>query len=206
MELLPPPPCQVLDVGAGEGRLTRAMTARGYSVFPVERSLGMLRALQVEDGNRAALNGDACALPIRPGSVDCVVSLMVLMSIADAMSAVREAARVLRDGGLAVFAVLHPLVTCGRMGDDGDLRVSDYGNCSLPAPRRVQRRVPLTYEHFHRPIGTYLSWSIDAGLTLEAVVEPLPGAEQVAAHPRFRRWAGVPNMLLWTARRRVSSP
>ncbi len=184
------------------------MTARGYTVFSVERSLGMLRALQLagEDGNRALLNGDACALPIKPGSVDCVVSLMVLMSIADARSAVREAARVLRGGGLAVFAVLHPLVTCGRMGDDGDLRVSDYGKCSLPAPRLVQRSVLLTYEHFHRPVGTYLTWSIDAGLTLEAVVEPVPGAEQIAAHPRFRRWEGVPNMLLWTARRRAPRP
>jgi ubiquinone/menaquinone biosynthesis C-methylase UbiE len=203
MQLLPPSPCQVLDIGAGEGRLGRAISERGHRVVSVDRSLGMLGALSAtQAGGALAVGGDACALPIRSESVDCLVSMMLLMSVADAAAAMRETTRVLRRGGLAIVAILHPLITSGSMGSDGRLRVGGYARSSRRAPRQVQRQVPLVYHHYHRPVATYLNWSIQAGLEIESVLEPVPHPADVAVNSRFERWTEIPNMLLWAARRR----
>jgi 2-polyprenyl-3-methyl-5-hydroxy-6-metoxy-1,4-benzoquinol methylase len=64
--LLLPPPLNVLDVGCGEGRLGKALIARGYAVVGVDLDPGMV-ALAAE--YHPAQIADATALPFaRPSS------------------------------------------------------------------------------------------------------------------------------------------
>jgi SAM-dependent methyltransferase len=89
----------VADVGCGSGRFASAAAGRmgwvGVDSSP--------RQLQ-ECSHRPVLQADATALPFRDESVDAVVLLWMLYHLEDPTSALVEAKRVLRPGGLVAAA------------------------------------------------------------------------------------------------------
>ncbi|MFW6691077.1 class I SAM-dependent methyltransferase [Streptomyces sp. MAR4 CNX-425] len=88
----------VVDVGAGTGKLTRALAAPGREVVAVEPSAGMREQFaRVLPGTRV-LAGTAEAVPLPDASADTVVSAQAWHWV-DPARAVPEAARVLRPGG-----------------------------------------------------------------------------------------------------------
>lgn len=96
VELLPPPPLEVLDVGCGEGRLGKALLARGYDVVGVDLDPAMV-ALASE--YHPAQLADATALPFAPEQFDAVVSAHVFMEIESLDAALTELSRVVRLNG-----------------------------------------------------------------------------------------------------------
>jgi SAM-dependent methyltransferase len=101
-ELLPPPGRATLDVGCGEGRVTRDLTARGHRVVAVDASPTLVRAASQADAEGEYLVADAAALPFDDASFDLVVAYNSLMDVQDMPGAVREAARVLQTGRLVL--------------------------------------------------------------------------------------------------------
>jgi SAM-dependent methyltransferase len=92
------PPRDVVDVGAGTGKLTRRLAAAGHRVVAVDPAREMLEQLgRVLPGVRA-LVGTAEAIPLPDGSADVVVAAQAFHWF-DHGPALREAARVLRPGG-----------------------------------------------------------------------------------------------------------
>src|SRR4051812_12941679 len=67
-----PAGARVADVGAGTGKLTRALVAFGFDVIAVEPLDGMRARLHAELPDVPALAGTAEALPLDDGSVDGV--------------------------------------------------------------------------------------------------------------------------------------
>ena len=103
------PGARVLDVGCGAGFLALPLAAAGYRVKGLDLAEGALAA-----GARQALKlglanppvfqvGNALALPEDSGSFDAVLLMDFLEHVETPEVAVREAARVLRPGGVAVF-------------------------------------------------------------------------------------------------------
>ena len=91
-----------LDVGCGTGALSAAIAERCAPALVVgmERSAGFLPAAKVALAGRAMLlGGDASAMPVRPASVDAVVSGLVLNFVPDADVAVVGMAAVTAPGG-----------------------------------------------------------------------------------------------------------
>lgn len=99
-----PEGARVADVGAGTGKLTRALAASGLDVVAVEPLAGMRAALEAAVPGVEVLDGTAEALPLGGASVDAV-------TIADAFHwfdgprAAVELARVLRPGGTLAIIV-----------------------------------------------------------------------------------------------------
>jgi SAM-dependent methyltransferase len=92
-----------LDVGCGTGALSAAILDRcsPAAVTGVEPSAGFLAVARKNLGERVALHeGDASRLPLGDGSVDVVVSGLVLNFIPDPHAALREMARVANDTGV----------------------------------------------------------------------------------------------------------
>jgi SAM-dependent methyltransferase len=88
----------VLDLGAGTGKLTGALVARGLDVLAVDPSAEMLAVLaRVVPGART-LVGEAEALPVADGSVDAVTAAQAWHWV-DPDRAGAEVARVLAPGG-----------------------------------------------------------------------------------------------------------
>lgn len=89
----------VLDLGAGTGKLTRSLVGRAEHVTAVDPSPGMLTQLRQAVPGVTALIGTAEAIPLPDGSVDAVVVGQAWHWV-DPERAVPEVARVLRPGGV----------------------------------------------------------------------------------------------------------
>jgi len=101
----------VLDIGCGGGGLVRALAARGARAVGLETSERQLRDARERrvDGRARYVVGRAEALPFADGSLDAVLFVLSLHHVPTARmaTALREAARVLRSGG--VIHVAEPL-------------------------------------------------------------------------------------------------
>jgi SAM-dependent methyltransferase len=91
-------PCDVVDLGAGTGKLTRSLVALGHRVTAVEPLEGMLEQLRVSVPEAVAFAGSAESMPLAEGSADVVVVAQAFHWF-DHGPALAEIARVLRPGG-----------------------------------------------------------------------------------------------------------
>lgn len=87
-----------VDVGAGTGKLTRALRERGLEVTAVEPSDGMRARLEAELPTVRAVAGSGERLPLPDASVDLVTYAQAWHWVEEE-PALAEAARVLRPGG-----------------------------------------------------------------------------------------------------------
>jgi SAM-dependent methyltransferase len=96
--LLPAGARRVLDLGAGTGKLTRQLAARGLDVVAVEPTDGMRAELERVLPGVPALAGSAEQIPLDDGTVDVVLAAQAWHWV-DPAQAVPEVARVLAPGG-----------------------------------------------------------------------------------------------------------
>ncbi len=96
--LLPEGARTVLDLGAGTGKLTRSLVARGLDVIAVEPLAEMRAKLAEALPEVRALEGTAEAIPLPDDSVDAITVAQAWHWV-DPERAKAEAARVLRPGG-----------------------------------------------------------------------------------------------------------
>ncbi len=96
--LLPPGARDVLDLGAGTGKLTTRLVERGLDVVAVDPLAEMLELLSSALPDTPALLGTAEQIPLPDNSVDAVLVAQAWHWF-DPERAVAEVARVLRPGG-----------------------------------------------------------------------------------------------------------
>jgi SAM-dependent methyltransferase len=95
-------PVDVVDLGAGTGKLTRALVALGHRVVAVEPLDEMRAQLEAAVADAQAVEGRAESMPLSDGSADVVTSAQAFHWF-DHDDALPEIARVLRpDGRLAL--------------------------------------------------------------------------------------------------------
>ncbi|OUE24912.1 class I SAM-dependent methyltransferase [Clavibacter michiganensis] len=96
--MLPAGARRVVDLGAGTGKLTRLLGARGLAVTAVEPDAAMRRVLHATAPDVDVRAGSGEAMPLGDGEEDAVLVAQAWHWM-DAGTAAREAARVLRPGG-----------------------------------------------------------------------------------------------------------
>jgi SAM-dependent methyltransferase len=96
--LLPRGARQVLDLGAGTGKLTTRLVERGLEVVAVDPIPDMLEVLQETLPETSALLGTAEEIPLPDNSVDAVLVAQAWHWV-DPERAIPEVVRVLRPGG-----------------------------------------------------------------------------------------------------------
>jgi SAM-dependent methyltransferase len=96
--LLPPGARDVLDLGAGTGKLTTRLVERGLGVVAVDPIPEMLELLSNSLPDTPALLGTAEDIPLPDDSVDAVLVAQAWHWF-DPERAIKEVARVLRPGG-----------------------------------------------------------------------------------------------------------
>lgn len=107
-ELVPLVGRRVLDVGCGDGNLTRLMTARGAQVTGLEcQPQQLVKALAApREGAETYVDAGAQDMPFAAASVDMVVFFNSLHHVPPALmdKAMQETARVLKPGGIAYIS------------------------------------------------------------------------------------------------------
>jgi SAM-dependent methyltransferase len=91
-------PRDIVDLGAGTGKLTRSLVALGHRVIAVEPLPEMIAHLRVAVPGATAVEGGAEAIPLAGASTDVVTAAQAFHWF-DHGLALREIARVLRPGG-----------------------------------------------------------------------------------------------------------
>jgi ubiquinone/menaquinone biosynthesis C-methylase UbiE len=98
-----PAPARLLDVGVGTGRIAVPVSGRGVRVIGVDVAPAMLAKLAAKRSSVRAAVADAAKLPFADATFDGALFVHLLHLVADPGAILREAARVVRDGG----CVLH---------------------------------------------------------------------------------------------------
>lgn len=118
----PLPQATVLELGAGTGRYSVRMAARGARLMAVDFSFHALRSLaeRMEPGWEVGLvEADCTRLRVKPGSCDLVASTLIsnLPTAAHREALYALAASALREGGKFVFSAHHFSWPARRRGE-----------------------------------------------------------------------------------------
>jgi SAM-dependent methyltransferase len=178
--LVPPPGRLTLEVGCGEGRVSRDLAARGHRVVAFDGSPSLIGHARRADPSGRHVLGLASALPFGEASVDLVVAYNCLMDVDDLSGAVIEMARVLEPGATVCICITHPILDAG--GFDGDatdapyrLRETYFGTRRFD--ETVTRRgLTMRFRGWSRALEDYFAALSTSGLVVDTVREPVPAA------------------------------
>ena len=101
----------LVDLGAGDGYLSRAIASKVDTVIAVDISEAMLKELskkaeKQEIKNIRTVLGDGCDMPLSDNSADIVCANMFLHHIDEPITAIKEMYRILKPGGRVFLADL----------------------------------------------------------------------------------------------------
>jgi SAM-dependent methyltransferase len=202
---------RVCDLCCGEGYVGRYLLTQGArDVVGIDLSSELIEVARRRAG-AAGLSyrvDDAEALgSVADGEFDIVVSQLAMMDVADHRRMFAAVRRVLVQGGVFVFSVLHPCFE-GRpfhVRDAPPYLLDDAGQPIAYAVRRYASEgfwdsggdgVRGHMGAHHRTLSTYINDLLAAGFALERLDEPLAGGD--AAQKGL--FAEVPTVLVVRAR------
>lgn len=203
---LPAAPATVLDVGGAAGVYASPLAEHGYQVHVVDMTPEHVAQAAKLPGVTAEV-GDARDLRLPDASVDAVLlfgPLYHLVERADRIQAWREAARVVRPGGVIMAATISRYASLLDGFVKGFVREPDFATMlETTLPTGVHRNLGVdrpgwfTTAYFHHP-DELPGEVLDAGLELERVcfIEgPLWMMEQ-----RLAEWVEDDRLLDWLRR------
>jgi ubiquinone/menaquinone biosynthesis C-methylase UbiE len=104
---------KALEVGCGEGRISRELTACGFEVTAADPVSRLVRAaIDAQSAQNYAV-ASAAELPFENAQFDLVVAYNVLMDVDDVPAALKEFRRVIRPTGQLIISICHPFADHG---------------------------------------------------------------------------------------------
>lgn len=196
---------QILDVGCGEGQISRALAQQGSEVLGVDPTPRNIEVAVERGGGPRYEIGNAARLPLPDSSVDAVVACLVFEHIDDVDTAISEVSRVLRPGGRFAFFLNHPLLQTPGSGWIDDHMVEPPEQYWRIGPYLVETEsieeveLGIHIRFLHRPLSRYVNTMIAHGLTVHRMVEPEPPAGFLLRAPEYPLARTVPRLLYMRA-------
>jgi SAM-dependent methyltransferase len=199
---------RVLDVGCGEGQLSRlAARLPGVStVVGIDPTWGQLTVAAKRGGGVGLARAEAARLPFEAATFDAVVACLVFEHIEAVDQALAEVGRVLAMGGRFVFFLNHPLLQTPNSGwiddtilDEQYWRIGPY-LVEDETLEEVDKDVWIPF--IHRPLSRYVNAMAAAGLYVTRMEEPAPPPGFLARATEYQAAATIPRLLLLRAEKR----
>ena len=197
----------VLDIGCGEGQISRMIAGLGAEVVGIDPTRNQIDVAAARGGGPAYVRADAGHLPFAVGSFDGAIACLVFEHIDDVDGAISEVARVLRPGGRFAFFLNHPLLQTPGSGwiDDHVLDPPEQYwriGCYLEEADTVEPVERDVYIRFlHRPLSRYVNALAANGLVIERMIEPAPPAGFLALAPEYVHARTIPRLMYLHLRR-----
>jgi SAM-dependent methyltransferase len=203
LSLLPPVAGKrVLDAGCGPGSYAEWLTKHGAEVVGIDVSPKMISLARKRLGRRADLHLADLEEPLGfldDGTFDMVLCSLVLDYVKDWDGLFNEFNRVLKGFGLLVFSAGHPF-----LGHRLHTETSYYETAQVE-DAWTGFGVEVNVPYYRRPLSAMLTPLLDAGFTLEEILEPQPGEDMKAADPKaYERWMEMPGFICIRARKATS--
>lgn len=177
---------RTLDLACGTGRYARSLAAaKAAEVIALDFSIAMLR--QVSTG--IPVCASMMHLPFFTGAFDVVISGLALGHATAIHPWMQEIARVLIPGGCLLYSDFHP--EAARVGLTRSFKDENNRSYTLP--------------HHCYDVATQRQAAAQANLTIEDLTEVRVGVELQEPFAQsdefYRRWHGLPLLLIVRARR-----
>ncbi len=202
----------ILDLGVGDGQISRAIRKRlgeAITIVGVDPALLQLQSAVARGGIDLVVRGEAKELPFAAESFDAVVACLVFEHVIEFETAIAEVARILRPQGHFLFFLNHPLLQTPGSGfiDDVELveqywRIGPYLKEDLSF-EEVAKDVFIPF--VHRPLSRYINQMASKGLMVEKMEEPTPPQGFVDKAWEYKFVREIPRLLYLRARKGQSA-
>lgn len=159
----------VLDIGSGDGILSRELVKQGAVAIAGDRIFNFVKAAVESQPTIPSVQQSAVdPLPFPQDNFDKVVSNLVLMWLPEIETFAHETYRVLKPGGRLVVSITHPMINLG------DFDLSEPNRPTLKLQASLQDGVWLKminetngpYPYFQRPPAKYVNTITNVGFHL----------------------------------------
>ena len=195
-----------LEIGCGEGRVTRDLRDRGHQLVGIDASPTLVRSARDADPGGRYLIADGMRLPFPDSTFDLVIAYNSLMDVDDMPAVVGEVARVLMPAGRFALSVTHPVNDAGTFsGREATAPFVISG--SYLGRRRFEGtfgrgELTMTFRGWCYPLEDYARALESAGFLIQRIREPAASDASVAAGGDAQyRWRRVPLFLQMLARK-----
>jgi SAM-dependent methyltransferase len=196
---------RVLDVGCGEGQVSRRIAGLGAEVVGLDPTAAQIRVAHQRGGAARYIRARSEEIPSPNASFDAVVLCLALEHVDPFEPAINEVARVLASGGLFLLFLVHPLLQSPGSGWVEDLNSGDHFwriGPYLQDDVAIDEIAPDVHLEFaHRPLSRYIHAMGQAGLLIEDMLEPTPPSAVIAETGDLANATGIPRLMVLCARR-----
>ena len=195
---------KVLDLGCGFGEHCKLFVDLGAeAVVGVDISSKMLDIAKAENSDQKITYIN---MPIEDvgklnESFDVVVSSLAFHYVEDFEKVVRDIYALLNIGGFFIFSQEHPIVTshCGgnrwTKDENGEKQYVNLANYGVMGERKTTWFID-NIKIYHRTFSNIINTLIEAGFSIEKMIEPLPTPQLLEMYPEHKDLLHKPDFLL----------
>ena len=200
---------RVLDLGCGFGEHCKLFVDYGAEkVVGIDISNKMLEIAKKEnsDPKIVYINMPMEDIAQLTESFDVVISSLALHYVDDFVGVVKSIYSLLDANGVFIFSQEHPLVTCHSGGsrwtrdENGEKKHVNLANYGIEG-ERVAKWFVDNVKVYHRTFSNIINTLLEAGFSIEHMIEPLPTQELLESYPDYKDLLHKPDFLLLKAKK-----